>query len=106
MPGDRGLRVGLAVAPGRVVAVTARRTIRRHRPARILRRELDGEPGADGWPALAEALEDLREVAAGTEGRGPPPLLCHVTVLPPLARTKVVRLPAAARRALRRLAAR
>lgn len=101
-PGDRGLHVGLAVAPRRVVAVTVRRTIRGARPARILRRDLDGESGADGWPALSEALADLRDVVS----EGGRPLVCHVAVLPPLARTKVVRLPAAGREELRRLAAR
>lgn len=102
MPGDRGLHVGLAVAPRRVVAVTIRRTLRGRRPDRVLRRELDGGPGADGWPALTGALAELRE-AVSEEGR---PLVCHVALLSPLARAKVARLPSAGRQELRRLAAR
>lgn len=103
MHGNRRIRVGLALGPRRVVAVTVRRTLRGLRPDRVHRRSLERRPGADGWPELEEALAGLRE-ALSEDGRRPPRL--HLALLPPLSRTKVVTMPSAGREALRRLAGR
>lgn len=95
--------VGIAVGPGRLVALTVDRQLRGPVPDRVFRRELAGGPTGDGWPALEEALDELGDELAG-DGAGR--VRAHVALLPPLARTKGVRLPAARRPALRRLVAR
>lgn len=99
----RGGEVGLAVGPDRLVAVTVERGLAGPRPDRVYRRSLEAGPGEDGWPELARALSELRAEIDGGEG---PARRAHVALLPPLARTKALELPAAGRGELRRLVAR
>lgn len=95
--------LGLAVAPGELVAVSVQRGLTGPSPDRVFRRPLDAAPDEGGWPALASALRELRgRLEAGDEAR----VRAHLALLPPLGRAKVVRLPAARREALRRLATR
>lgn len=94
--------VGIAVGPDRVVAVTASRRLSGPAPDRVFRRSLDEGPDDGSWPALEEALAGLRGQLGGD---GDTAVDAHVALLPPLGRTKGVRLPGADRASLRRLVA-
>lgn len=99
MPGAAGARFGVAVGPTRVVAVAARR--RDARPD-AWRRAIE-PPGDDGeWPALAEALEALRDAHAIAPSGGE----LSIALLPPLAQVRPVALPPLPPAELRPLVAR
>lgn len=95
--------VGLSVAPGELVAVSVQRGVTGPSPDRVFRRPLEAGPGEGDWPALASALRELR---SRLEVDDDDAVRAHAALLPPLGRAKVVRLPAARREALRRLATR
>ena len=95
-------RLGLALSPDGAVAVEASPGLRRLRPVRTLTRELAAGPGPDGWPELARALDALRDDIGRPTGEAE----LHVALLPPISRTKCLRLPAADREKLRTLLAR
>lgn len=90
-----------ALSPGELTVVVGRRGPGATRPGEVRRRPLGAGPGAEGWPELARALEELREELALESDRRPE---LHLALLPPLARARVVELPAADREALRTLA--
>lgn len=89
--------LGVAVAPDRLVAVSARRTIRGVDLRTVLDRALEDSSGSGRWPELAEALAELHEALPAGVKR------LHVALLPPLARTKGLSVPPVGRRDLRRL---
>lgn len=100
--------VGIGVGRRQVVAVTVDHRLAGPSPDRVLRRELAAGPSAQEWPELERALAELRTRLGrdGPERRPGEGLRVHLALLPPLARTKGVRLPAAGRKELRRLVAR
>ncbi len=90
-----------ALSPGELTVVVGRGGPGATRPGEVRRRPLGAGPGAEGWPELAGALEELRAELALEADRRPE---LHLALLPPLARARVVELPAADREALRTLA--
>lgn len=100
-PGLGRARAGVAVGPSDVTAVLPRRGLGLTRPGRVLRRSLPRGPGDDGegWPELTAAFRDLR---TRLESDAESPRL-DVSLRPPLARVRAVRLPPARRSELRRL---
>lgn len=89
------------LSPDEVTVVVGRGGLGAPRPGEVRRRPLAAGPGPEGWPELAAALEELRgELGLGDDDR--PDL--HLALAPPLARARVVELPAADREALRTLA--
>jgi len=107
-------RIGIAVSPGRLVAVTARRTLRGLRPAAVHVCDLPAgpEPAADAGetahrpPPQAGPLPGLAAALAELASRLEEGARLEIALLPPLARTKVIPLPPARRPDLRRLLAR
>jgi hypothetical protein len=83
-------RVGVAVTPDGVTAVRLRRTIRGLRPGPVLEYRLDetdeagGTRDAERWAA---AVAEIRRWV------GPGPLTLSFALIPPLASTKILKLP-------------
>lgn len=107
-------RIGIAVSRGRLVAVTARRTLRGLRPAAVHACDLEAGPDSAGDGGAerkrrsepAEPFPGLSAALAQLASRLEEGARLEVALLPPLARTKVIPLPPARRPDLRRLLAR
>ncbi len=96
----REVRLGLAIAPERIVAVELKRSLRGLSPGRVQARPLES-PAEDGsWPDLAEALNDLLATFGARRGTA------SIALLHPLANAKVITVPPVRRRDLRPLVAR
>lgn len=95
--------LGAALGVDGLTVVSGRAGPGGFRPREHRRRTLASGPAPEGWPELERALTELREELE-LEADHRPEL--HLALLPPLARARVVELPAADREALRKLAGR
>jgi Tfp pilus assembly protein PilN len=85
--GPQARRVGLAIGPAGLTAVTVRRTLRGPRPGQVREYPLAGPPADGEWDELAAVIADLRRELGGR------PLSLAIALLPPHAHAKVVVLP-------------
>src|SRR5690606_8536928 len=83
----RRVRLGVALESEALTAVVVRRTLTGARPARIYNRSIEPPGQGSAWPALTDALGELREFVGGREAT------LHVALLRPLSHVKTLHLP-------------
>lgn len=81
------IRVGLTLAPEQIVAVEIRRTKYGPRAGRIFARAVDAPDESGGWPGLAKALQELRDMLGTDRVRA------ALTIEYPLAHVRSLELP-------------